>query len=82
MNHLTEIVFQFHIGAIRSTLTYNDEHLPAGFQFHIGAIRSGTRYIEILKSHLFQFHIGAIRSGLAVKLYAFFLTVSIPYWCN
>ena len=56
--------FQFHIGAIRSTIPRNFTIFHSRFQFHIGAIRRNTQCIRKLPHIIsFQFHIGAIRSN-------------------
>ena len=74
-------MFQFHIGAIRSSLAVPAPLSFPGFQFHIGAIRS---YKQVKGDEL-DLSFNSILVQLEVALAEGFWIgdlVSIPYWCN
>ena len=56
------LIFQSHIGAIRSFKLSAKFCRLCPFQSHIGAIRSYAAFRVVRISCLFQSHIGAIRS--------------------
>ena len=54
--------FQFHKGAIRTTIPMKNTSLCFLFQFHKGAIRTNIAVGLASGLVLFQFHKGAIRT--------------------
>ena len=60
--------FQFHFGAIKSTLDEKILPLSIEFQFHFGAIKRIRISLHSRSLHRFQFHFGAIKSVINLVL--------------
>ena len=58
----TRLIFQFHIGAIKSKNPEKVYQDYSTFQFHIGAIKRIASGVFEKIDTIFQFHIGAIKS--------------------
>ncbi len=54
--------FQFHSGAIKTSLSRMVEDMIDMFQFHSGAIKTRIRYVGMIRRQGFQFHSGAIKT--------------------
>ena len=76
-------MFQFQIGAIKSSLTKTETNWTTTFQFQIGAIKSRCVAVSFLLHLLtFQFQIGAIKRMLEIIADRLEDIVSIPNWCD
>ena len=76
------LVFQFHIGAIKTNVKNVCSKVEILFQFHIGAIKTQTLYYTNNKEKSFQFHIGAIKTLNHIPSFLYVSRVSIPHWCD
>ena len=73
--------FQFHYGAIKTTLPATKVYISPAFQFHYGAIKTYISPAGIALNVEFQFHYGAIKTiSRLARLRP--ITVSIPIWCD